>query len=423
MHDTMTIKESRQLDIQKIRKDFPILEQTVYGHPLVYLDNAATTQKPIAVLAAMDEYYNTINSNVHRGVHHLSQLATDAYEDGRRKVAEYINARHTHEVIFTRGTTEAINLVAATFGKKFLNAGDAILVSGMEHHSNIVPWQMVAEERGAFLKVIPIDENGELILDELEGLLDGVKIVTFNYVSNALGTINPVAEIVAAAHRRGIPVLLDAAQAVQHMAVDVQKLDVDFLAFSSHKLYGPTGIGILYGKEEWLNQLPPYQGGGEMIKTVTFEKTTYNDLPYKFEAGTPDMAGAIGLGAAIDYVRSLGIENIQRAEHELMEYALAAVGEVEGLRFIGGNADATRIDASRRAGVISFLVGNIHPFDMGELLDKQGIAVRTGHHCAQPVMDRYCIPGTVRASMAVYTSREDIDRLVVGIRKAAKMLG
>jgi len=417
MSEIMTLKGTRALDIAKIRKDFPILEQTVFGHPLVYLDNAATTQKPVSVLKAMDDYYTTINSNVHRGVHHLSQLATDAYEDGRRKVAEYINARHTHEVIFTKGTTESINLVAASFGKKFLKEGDAILVSGMEHHSNIVPWQLAVEERGATLKVIPIDDNGELILDELESLLDGVKIVAFNYVSNALGTINPVATIIAAAHRQGIPVLLDAAQAVQHMEVDVQQLDVDFLAFSSHKLYGPTGFGILYGKEEWLNQLPPYQGGGEMIKTVSFEKTTYNDLPYKFEAGTPDMAGSVGLGAAIDYVRGLGIQNIQRAEHELMEYALGVLGDIDELRFVG------RTDASHRAGVISFLVGNIHPFDLGELLDKQGIAVRTGHHCAQPVMDRYCIPGTVRASMAVYTSREDIDRLGVGIKKASMMLG
>jgi cysteine desulfurase/selenocysteine lyase len=423
MTESITIGESRRLDIQKIRKDFPILGQTVYGHPLVYLDNAATTQKPTAVLKAMDEYYTTINSNVHRGVHHLSQLATDAYEDGRRKVAEYINARFTHEVIFTRGTTEAINLVAACYGKKFLKPGDSILISGMEHHSNIVPWQLITEEKDAHLKVIPIDENGELMLNDPDGdgldkvLSGGVKLVAFNYVSNALGTINPVKEIIAAAHRHGIPVLLDAAQAVQHMEVDVQDLDVDFLAFSSHKLYGPTGFGILYGKEEWLNKLPPYQGGGEMIKTVTFEKTTYNDLPYKFEAGTPDIAGSVGLGAAIDYVRGLGIQNIQRAEHELMVYAMDVLSGIEGLRLVGS------VDASRRAGVISFLVGNIHPFDLGELLDKQGIAVRTGHHCAQPVMDRYCIPGTVRASMAVYTTKEEIDRLAAGIRKAATLLG
>ena len=326
MHDTVTdimnIGERRQLDIEKIRREFPILDTTVYGYPLVYLDNAATTQKPLAVLNAMEDYYRTINSNVHRGVHYLSQQATEACEASRRTVADFIGARYAHEVIFTRGTTESINLVASSFGKKFLQKGDSILVSGMEHHSNIVPWQMICEEKGATLKVIPIDENGELVLDSLDSLLtSGVKLVAFNYVSNALGTINPAKEIIAAAHRYGIPVLLDAAQAIQHLEVDVQDLDVDFLAFSSHKLYGPTGIGILYGKEEWLNKLPPYQGGGEMIKTVTFEKTTYNDLPFKFEAGTPDMAGMIGLGAAIDYVKGLGLQNIQQAEHDLMVYA------------------------------------------------------------------------------------------------------
>ena len=415
MHDTLTIKETA-LDIERIRLDFPILSTTVFGHPLVYLDNAATTQKPEAVLHAMDDYYHTINSNVHRGVHHLSQLATDAYEGSRQKIADFINARHSHEIIFTRGTTEAINLIAATFAKKFLKAGDSILVSAVEHHSNIVPWQMVCEEKGAALKVIPVDDNGDLVLDELPRLLDGVKLVAFNYVSNSLGGINPVKEIVSAAHSRGIPVLLDAAQAVQHMEVDVQNLDVDFLAFSSHKLYGPTGFGVLYGKEEWLDQLPPYQGGGEMIKTVTFEKTTYNDLPYKFEAGTPDMAGAIGLAAAIDYILGLGLRNVQKAEHSLMTYALDTLREIQDFRLVG------KSDAANRAGVISFLVGEIHPFDLGEILDKQGIAVRTGHHCAQPVMDRYCIPGTVRASLAVYNNRTDIDRLAAGIRKAAKLL-
>jgi cysteine desulfurase/selenocysteine lyase len=415
MHDTLTIKDTA-LDIDRIRLDFPILNTTVYGHPLVYLDNAATTQKPESVLHAMDEYYHTINSNVHRGVHHLSQLATDAYEGSRQKIADFINARHSHEIIFTRGTTEAINLIAATFGRKFLKAGDSILISAVEHHSNIVPWQMICEERGATLKVIPVDDNGNLVLDELPRLLDGVKLVAFNYVSNSLGGINPVKEIVSAAHSRNIPVLLDAAQAVQHMEVDVQTLDVDFLAFSSHKLYGPTGFGVLYGKEEWLNQLPPYQGGGEMIKTVTFEKTTYNDLPYKFEAGTPDMAGAIGLAAAIDYVLGLGLRNIAKAEYSLMTYALDTLGDIQDFRLVG------KSDAANRAGVISFLVGDIHPFDLGEILDKQGIAVRTGHHCAQPVMDRYCIPGTVRASLAVYNNRTDIDRLAAGIRKAAKLL-
>jgi cysteine desulfurase/selenocysteine lyase len=418
MHDTMTIGEGHRLDVTAIRKDFPILETTVYGYPLVYLDNAATTQKPLVVLNAMDEYYRTINSNVHRGVHHLSQEATEACEAARGIVAEFINARYAHEVIFTRGTTESINLVAACFGKRFLKEGDSILVSGMEHHSNIVPWQMLCEERGARLQVIPIDEHGELELEGLDRMLaDGVKLVAFNYVSNALGTINPAKELIAAAHRHGIPVLLDAAQAVQHMEVDVRDLDVDFLAFSSHKLYGPTGIGVLYGKEEWLNKLPPYQGGGEMIKTVTFEKTTYNDLPFKFEAGTPDMAGMIGLGAAIRYVQALGLDRIRSAEHELMEYALDTLREIDGFRLIGP------VDTRHRAGVISFLVGDIHPFDMGEILDQQGIAVRTGHHCAQPVMDRYCIPGTVRASMAVYNTAAEMDRLAAGIRKAVTLLG
>ena len=415
MHETITIKSSRKLDIEKVRKDFPILGTTVYGHPLVYLDNAATTQKPQVVLDAMDEYYHTINANVHRGVHHLSQVATDAYELARKKIAEFIGAKHAHEIIFTRGTTESINLVAATFGKRFLSAGDSILVSAMEHHSNIVPWQMICEEKNATLKVIPINDRGELVLDGLETLLNsGVKLVAFNYVSNALGSVNPVREIIAAAHRHGIPVLLDAAQAVQHMELDVQELDVDFLAFSSHKIYGPTGFGVLYGKEEWLNKLPPYQGGGEMIKTVTFEKTTYNELPYKFEAGTPDIAGAIGLGAALDYIQGLGLAAIREAETALMTYATEALLQIEGLRLIG--------NAQNRVGVLSFLVGNIHPFDMGEILDKQGIAVRTGHHCAQPVMDRYCIPGTVRASLAFYNTQEEMDRLVAGIRKAVKLL-
>jgi len=407
----------RRLDVAAIRKDFPILERTVHGYPLVYLDNAATTQKPRVVLDAMDEYYRTINANVHRGVHYLSQQATEACEAARALVAEFLKARHVHEVIFTRGTTESINLVASSFGKRFLRAGDSILVSGLEHHSNIVPWQMICEEKQARLRVIPIDDQGELVLDGLENMLDdGVKLVAVNYVSNALGSINPVREIIAAAHRRGVPVLLDAAQAVQHLEVDVQELDVDFLAFSSHKIYGPTGIGVLYGKEEWLNKLPPYQGGGEMIKTVTFEKTTYNDLPFKFEAGTPDMAGMIGLGAAIRYVQGLGLRNIQEAEQEVMEYALGVLRDIEGFRLVGG------ADAHHRAGVISFLVGDIHPFDLGEILDQQGIAVRTGHHCAQPIMDRYCIPGTVRASLAVYNTRGEMDRLAAGVRKAMTIL-
>ncbi len=415
MHDTLTIKGSRKLDIEKVRKDFPILETTVYGYPLVYLDNAATTQKPLAVLKAMDDYYTTINSNVHRGVHALSQQATDAFELSRKKIAEFVGARHSYEIIFTKGTTESINLVAASFGRKFLKEGDSILVSGMEHHSNIVPWQMICEEKNATLKVIPVNEQGELVLDGLDKLLQsGVKLVAFNYVSNALGSINPVKEIIAAAHKYGIPVLLDAAQAVQHMEIDVAELDVDFLAFSSHKIYGPTGFGVLYGKEYWLNQLPPYQGGGEMIKTVSFEKTTYNDLPYKFEAGTPDMAGAIGLAAALDYLQGLGFPAIREAESELMAYATDVLQQIEGLRFYGNVAN--------RAGVLSFLVGNIHPFDMGEILDKQGIAVRTGHHCAQPIMDQYCIPGTVRASLSFYNTPGEMDRLAAGIRKAVVLL-
>jgi cysteine desulfurase / selenocysteine lyase len=415
MHDTLTIKGSRKLDIEKVRKDFPILETTVNGYPLVYLDNAATTQKPLAVLKAMDDYYTTINSNVHRGVHSLSQQATDAFELSRKKIAEFVGARHPHEIIFTKGTTESINLVAACFGRKFLKEGDSILVSGMEHHSNIVPWQMICEEKNASLKVIPVNDQGELVLDGLDKLLQsGVKLVAFNYVSNALGSINPVKEIIAAAHKYGIPVLLDAAQAVQHMEIDAAELDVDFLAFSSHKIYGPTGFGVLYGKEYWLNQLPPYQGGGEMIKTVSFEKTTYNELPYKFEAGTPDMAGAIGLAAALDYLQGLGFPAIREAESELMAYATEVLQQIEGLRFYGNVAN--------RAGVLSFLVGNIHPFDMGEILDKQGIAVRTGHHCAQPIMDQYCIPGTVRASLAFYNTPAEMDRLAAGIRKAVTLL-
>jgi cysteine desulfurase / selenocysteine lyase len=411
-----TITGNQKLNIEKVRQDFPILQRTVYGHPLVYLDNAATTQKPWAVIKAIEDYYTGYNSNVHRGVHYLSQQATDAYELARKKVADFIGAAHTHEIIFTRGTTEGINLVATSFGKAFLKEGDGILISGLEHHSNIVPWQMVCEDRKAVLKVIPVDENGEWMLDELETLLhEGVKLVAVNWVSNALGTVNPVEKLIAAAHRLGIPVLLDAAQAVQHFEVDVLGLDVDFLAFSGHKIYGPTGIGILYGKEEWLNKMPPVMGGGEMIRTVTFEKTVYNDLPYKFEAGTPDMAGAIGLGAALDYLQSLGLPSILEAESHLTAYTHDALQSIEELRFVG--------NARNRAGVFSFLVGDIHPFDLGEILDKQGIAVRTGHHCAQPIMDRYCIPGTVRASLAFYNTPGEIDRLVAGIRKAMTMLG
>ncbi|MBC8034054.1 MAG: cysteine desulfurase [Chitinophagaceae bacterium] len=403
------------LNTAELRKDFPLLEQSVNGKKLVYLDNAATTQKPKEVLEALNTYYEEYNSNVHRGVHLLSQKATDAYEAARTNVAAFINAKHSHEVIFTRGTTEGINLISNTFGRMFLQKGDSILITAMEHHSNIVPWQMICEERGATLKVLPIDDDGVLKMEELPALLDDkTKLFAFTYVSNSLGTVNDVHEIIAQAHGKNIPVLVDAAQAVQHMKVDVQHLDADFLVFSGHKIYGPTGIGVLYGKEQWLNVLPPWQGGGDMIKTVSFEKTVYNELPYKYEAGTPDVSGAIGLSAAITYLNGIGLEAIEESEHELIQYALEKLTAIEGLTFIGKAKD--------RAGAISFLLNGIHPFDVGELLDKQGIAVRTGHHCTQPLMDIFNIPGTVRASFAFYNTREDVDLLVAGVRKAAQML-
>ena len=415
LNDNLTIATKDDLDIEKIRQDFPLLQVKVYGKPLVYLDNSATTQKPEMVLKAMDDYYRTYNSNVHRGVHFLSQKATDAYEIVRKKVAEYINAAHEHEIIFTRSTTDGINLIAYTYGKKFINKGDSVLISAMEHHSNIVPWQMLCEDRGANLKVIPMNAKGELLMDEFEKLLDEkVKIISLTYVSNSLGTINPVKEIISKAHQHNIPVLIDAAQAIQHLGVDVQDLDADFIVFSGHKMYAPTGIGILYGKEKWLNALPPYQGGGDMIKTVTFEKTTYNDLPFKFEAGTPDITEAIGLGAAIDYINSIGIKKMREREHHLFAYAHDALRSIDELRFIG--------EAKNKTASISFLVGNHHPFDVGEILDKQSIAVRTGHHCTQPVMDFFNIPGTVRASLAFYNTEEEIDKLVVGIKKAISLL-
>jgi len=404
------------LDVESVRKDFPLLQQaTVYGMPLVYLDNAATTQKPQVVLDTLEQYYTGYNANVHRGVHQLSQQATEAYELARKAVAAYLNAAHTQEIIFTKGTTDSINLVASSYGRKFLQPGDAVLISAMEHHSNIVPWQLICEERGATLKVIPINERGELRMDAFSELLDErVKMVAVTCVSNTLGTVNPVKDIIAQAHARNIPVLLDAAQGVQHMAIDVQELQPDFLAFSGHKIYGPTGIGVLYGKREWLEKMPPYQGGGDMIKTVTFAKTIYNELPYKFEAGTPHMAGAIGLEAALNYVKQVGIDRIQQWEEQLQDYALQALQQVEGLRLIG--------QAAHRAASISFLVGDIHPYDLGELLDKQGVAVRTGHHCTEPLMDLFGIPGTVRASLSMYNTFEDIDKLVAAVQKAAAML-
>ncbi|WP_363440540.1 aminotransferase class V-fold PLP-dependent enzyme [Chitinophaga ginsengisegetis] len=403
------------LDVKQIRKDFPILQQQVHGKPLVYFDNGATTQKPQVVIDTEARYYEEYNSNVHRGVHHLSQVATNAYEKARITIAGYINAADPHEVIFTAGTTASINLVANTMSRRFLKPGDSVIISAMEHHSNIVPWQIACEETGAILKVIPINDRGELRMDAYEAMLDdSVKIVAVTYVSNTMGTINPVQDIITLAHARNIPVLLDAAQAIQHISIDVQALDVDFLAFSGHKIYGPTGTGVLYGKKEWLNKLPPYQGGGDMIKTVTFEKTTYNELPYKFEAGTPNIAGGIALGAAIQYLQQTGISKIQQWEEELMEYAMQELRQIDGIRFIG--------DAAERSGAISFLVHNIHPFDMGELLDQQGIAVRTGHHCTEPLMDIFKIPGTVRASLSFYNTKEEIDKLVAGIKRASAML-
>ena len=403
------------LDIEKIRKDFPILQAKVYGKPLIYLDNAATTQKPRAVLQSLENYYTQYNSNVHRGVHFLSQQATEAYEEARKKIADYINAHYEHEIIFTKGTTNGINLVASSFGRKFLKEGDEVLISAMEHHSNIVPWQLICEEKGAILKVIPIDEQGELKMDAFDELLTGkVKIVAVTYVSNSLGTINPVHEIIQKAHALNIPVLIDGAQAIQHIPIDIQQLDADFLAFSGHKIYGPTGVGVLYGKEKWLNELPPYEGGGDMIKNVTFAKTTYNELTFKFEAGTPDISGGIALGAAIDYIQHIGVAAIQQAEEEVVAYAYDRLSAIPSLRFVG--------DAKHRSGAISFLVGNIHPYDLGEILDKQSIAVRTGHHCTQPLMDFFHIPGTVRASFAFYNTKAEVDELVKGIEKAKRML-
>lgn len=403
------------LDIQQIRNDFPILQTKVYGKPLIYFDNGATAQKPWAVLKAIEDYYTQLNSNVHRGVHHLSQKATDAYEASRKKIAAFLNARHDHEVIFTKGTTDAINLVAYSYGKQFVKEGDSIIISAMEHHSNIVPWQIMCEDRKAHLKVIPINDKGELIMEEFSALLDKtVKLIAVAYVSNTLGTINPVKEIIEQAHQHNIPVLLDAAQAVQHIPVDVQDLDVDFLVFSGHKIYGPTGIGILYGKEEWLNQMPPYQGGGSMIKQVTLAKTTYHDLPFRFEAGTPNIEACICLGTAIDYVTNIGIPAIQQYEHELLEYATQKLSAIDKLRIIG--------TAAQKSGVLSFIVEGVHPYDVGVLLDKLGIAVRTGHHCTQPLMECFGIPGTVRVSFAFYNTKEEIDQLAAGVTRAVAML-
>lgn len=401
-------------DIEKIRADFPILSQKINGKPLVYFDNGATSQKPQIVIDAIAKYYETTNANIHRGVHTLSQMATDAYEASRKKVQNHINAKLLHEVIFTSGTTHGINIVASGFAS-MVKPGDEVVVSGLEHHSNIVPWQMLCERTGAVLKVIPIDQNGELILAEFDRLLsEKTKIVAVNHISNALGVINPVAYIIEKAHQVGAAVLVDGAQAVPHLKPDVQELDCDFYVFSGHKMCGPTGVGILYGKEAWLNKLPPYQGGGEMIKEVTFAKTTYADLPHKFEAGTPNIEAGIVLGTAIDYLNSVGFDNIARQEKELLDYASAKLSEIEGLKIFG--------DTKQKTSVISFNIDGIHPYDIGTIVDKQGIAVRTGHHCAQPIMEFFCIPGTVRASFAFYNTKEEIDAMVVAVKKAKQML-
>ena len=403
------------IDVEKIREDFPILKQKVYGKDLIYLDNAATTHKPQVVIDAIAKYYSEQNSNVHRGVHFLSDSATTLYENARKRVAEFINAKTTNEIVFVRGTTEAINLVANGYGDKFIKAGDEIIVTYLEHHSNIVPWQMLCERNNAKLKVIPVNDDGELMIDEYKKLLsEKTKIVAAGHTSNALGTKNPVREIVKYAHEAGAVVMIDGAQAVQHSKVDVQELDADFFAFSGHKVYGPTGIGVLYGKEELLNAMNPYQGGGDMIKSVTFEKTTYNELPYKFEAGTPDICGAIVLPKALEYVKKVGLENIAKYEDELLNYGTEKLKEIEGFRLIG--------NAKNKTGVISFLIDGIHPYDAGTILDKQGIAVRTGHHCAEPLMNRFGIPGTVRASFGMYNTKSEIDALVDGVKKAKKML-
>ena len=397
------------------REDFPILNEKVYGKTLVYLDNAATTQKPQAVIDALNDYYLHINSNIHRGVHCLSQLATNEFEKARETVRQYIHATSTQEVIFTRGATESINLVAASFGRTYLHEGDEVIVSEMEHHSNIVPWQLTCEEHGAKLKVLPFNDKGELIINELEQLItDRTKIVAVAHVSNSMGTVNPIEEIIRIAHAHNVPVLIDGAQAVAHCPVDVQALDCDFYCFSGHKMYAPMGIGIMYGKSQWLNEMQPYQGGGEMIKDVTFEKTTYNELPFKFEAGTPSVGDVIGLRKAIEHIQSIGLEQIAAYEQELLTYTTEKLSKIDGMRFIG--------EAAHKTGVISFLVGNIHPYDMGVLLDHQGVAVRTGHHCTQPIMTHFGIPGTVRASFALYNTFEEADMLVAAVEKAKNML-
>jgi cysteine desulfurase/selenocysteine lyase len=401
-------------DVQRIRADFPILSEKIHGKPLVYLDNAATSQKPKSVIEAIQRYYEHENSNIHRGVHFLSERATEDYEKARSKVQTFLNAAHASEIIFVRGATEGINLVAQTYGRVNVRAGDEVLITAIEHHSNIVPWQALCEEKGARLRVAPINDRGEVLLEEFAKLLGPrTKLVALTHVSNALGTINPIGRMIELAHQQNIPVLVDGAQAVPHLRADVQALDCDFYVFSSHKVYGPTGTGVLYGKSALLEAMPPYQYGGDMISSVTFEKTIYNKVPYKFEAGTPHVAGVIGLGAALDYVTGLGIENVAAHEHELLEYATAQVSAIPGVRLIG--------TAAQKAGVLSFLVEGVHAHDVGTILDQQGIAIRTGHHCAQPVMDRFNVPATARASFALYNMTEEVDALVEGIQKVRQV--
>lgn len=411
----LTESKKKSIDPLVVRKDFPLLARTVNNKPLIYFDNGATAQKPQAVIDAVDYYYSFQNANIHRGVHTLSQEITIAYENARATVQMFLNAEHAHEIIFTKGTTDAINLVAHSYGKKFIEEGDEIIISAMEHHSNILPWQQLCDDKKALLKVIPINNDGEIELEVLKGQLTSkTKLLAITHVSNTLGTINPIKEIIALAHQLGIPVLVDGAQAVPHIKVDVLDLDADFYCFSAHKLFGPTGVGILYGKEKWLNEMPPYQTGGGVIKTVTFEKTTFADLPLKFEAGTPHIAGGIGLAAAINYVDKIGLINIANFEHSLQEYATKLLSEIEGLKIIG----ATK----QKAAVISFVIDGIHPFDIGMILDKQGIAVRTGHHCTQPLMQIYGVEGTVRVSFAFYNTIGEIDSFILALKKAIKML-
>jgi cysteine desulfurase / selenocysteine lyase len=405
---------NNNFDIDKIRKDFPILDLQVYGKPIVYLDNAATTHKPKSVIEEINSYYSKVNSNVHRGVHFLSELATKKYEDSRKIIQKFINARHSEEIIYTRGTTESINLVASSYGRKFINNGDEILITAMEHHSNIVPWQLLCEEKGCILRVVPMNDDGELLIDEFDKMLTSkTKFVSLVHISNSLGTINPIKYVIDKAHKYKIPVLIDGAQSIQHSNIDVQTLDCDFFAFSGHKIYGPTGIGVLYGKKEKLNNMPPYQGGGDMIRSVTFEKTIFNDLPYKFEAGTPHIEGAIGLGAALEYVESIGRKDIAEYETTLLKYATEAVSDIKELKIIG--------EAKEKSSVLSFVIDNIHPHDIGTFLDRDGIAVRTGHHCTEPIMRRFNIPATSRASFAFYNKIEEIDILVNSIKKVIKM--